>query len=292
MLAADPSTSIGAPNVAWAKLHTDIIGDEKLLRAARKGAKHLHWLPWLIAVAKRAEDGGRLTVGGEAADPEDIAPLIPGGTVKSIAGCLSELEAIGVLCRDTDNALAFANWERRSGGKPSDDPDHIRDRVKRFREKKKRDDVTPGNALHETRRNAIEVEVEVDAEVEKEVEPDAERVSSAFADAWALYPPRSGANSRHDAERNWNARIRDGESPSVMRDGTARYAAFCEANGSAGTQFVMQGSRFYGAGRFYSEAWQIPNAMPAMYEADGVTYTAEWLAWADRTKPNGARAAR
>lgn len=278
--------------MAWAKLHTDIIGDEKLLRAARKGAKHLHWLPWLIAVAKRAEDGGRLTVGGEAADPEDIAPLIPGGTVKSIAGCLSELESIGVLCRDTDNALAFANWERRSGGKPSDDPDHIRDRVKRFREKKKRPDVTLGNALHETRGNAIEVEVEVDAEVEREVEPDAERVTSAFADAWALYPKRQGTNSKHDAERMWTARVRDGVSPATMLDGVRRYRAYCDAQGSTGTPFVMQAVRFLGTGKHYEEAWASEQTMPAMYGPDGVTYTPEWLAWAERTKPNGARAAR
>ena len=72
-----------------------------------------------------------------------------------------------------------------------------------------------------------------------------------------------------------------------MLEGTARYRRYCDAQGATGTQFVMQASRFFGASRHYAESWETPNAMPPMYEADGVTYTAAFMAWQERTKVAG-----
>lgn len=155
----------------WAKLHTDILGDPKLMRAARKGAKELVYLPWLIAFAKQADDGGRLSVGGEPAEAADIADLVPGATRRSIAESLKNLEQIGVLHRDSNEFLCFTAWDRRSGAKPSDSAEAIRERVAAHRERRREtqahaksadsensnaNDVTPGNALHETLGNATE----------------------------------------------------------------------------------------------------------------------------------------
>ncbi len=61
----------------FAKLWTDVIDDPKLMRADRMGARNLDLLPWLIVFAKRAEDDGRLTIDGVAADSDDIARGIP-----------------------------------------------------------------------------------------------------------------------------------------------------------------------------------------------------------------------
>lgn len=127
----------------YAKLWTDIFGDPKLMRAARKGAKQLVILPWLFAFAKAAEDDGRLTVDGEAADADDLAAGVPGVTTRQVSQCLDELEEIGVLARQDDGVLAFTNWEKRSGHKPkkspSDAPEAVNERVKRFRDKRKGD---------------------------------------------------------------------------------------------------------------------------------------------------------
>jgi hypothetical protein len=164
--------------MAWAKLHTDILGDPKLMRAARKGARHLYLLPWLFAFAKAAEDDGRLTVNGTAIEPEDLVPLIPGAGIRSIRACLLEAEEIGVLVRDPDAALRLTSWEKRSG-KPSDAPESVRERVARHRALKR--EVTPpssppGNALQVTPGNAIEVEGEKRRE-EGEVEVETRSVT-------------------------------------------------------------------------------------------------------------------
>lgn len=152
----------------YVKLWTDILGDAKLMSAARKGARELQLLPWLFAFAKAAQDGGRLTINGEPADPIDIAAQIPRCTAKRVAQALVEATAIGILEPDDDGALRFAAWERRAGEKPSDAPSAVRERVRRHRAKGKA--VTHGNALQGEDGNATEEEEEVETEQERETE--------------------------------------------------------------------------------------------------------------------------
>jgi uncharacterized protein YdaU (DUF1376 family) len=76
-----------------------------------------------------------------------------------------------------------------------------------------------------------------------------------FERAWSLYPKRHGGNSRQEALKAWNARIRDGVKADIMVAGTERYAEHCKANDKLGTEFVMQASRFYGSSAQYAENW-------------------------------------
>lgn len=275
--------------MAFVKLHTDIIGDAKLLRAARKGSTALLWLPWLLVFAKSSEDNGRLTVNREPAEPDDIAPLIPGATKKQIAQCMRELEDIGILVRDGD-VLRFKRWDARAG-KDSDTRDATRNRKRLQRERESRERehaesrVTERDMSRDLSRDGHAVEKEKEKEKEKEQEE--MRVTSAFADAWSHYPKRGGTNSRHDAEKAWVARAREGVDPTAMLDGTRRYRAYCDAQSQTGTQFVMQASRFYGAAKHYEEPWAAVDEMPQMYAANGVDYSPEWMAWSARTAPNG-----
>lgn len=97
--------------------------------------------------------------------------------------------------------------------------------------------------------------------------PDASASSAdGFDLAWASYPKRAGGNVRRDALKAWEARRKAGVDSDVMHDGTLRYAAFCLATGKVGTEYVMQGSRFYGPGQPFAEAWAIPDsAKPRIY---------------------------
>lgn len=121
--------------MAWVKLHDDILGDPKLMRAARVGGQELVLLPWLLAFASKAADHGRLSVGATAAEPEDIAYQTPGVTAAQVEACQRALVAIGVLVADEDGCLRFAKWEDRQA-KPSDSKSAVRERVKRHRAKK------------------------------------------------------------------------------------------------------------------------------------------------------------
>ncbi len=153
----------------FAKLWTDILSDPKLLRAARKGAKHLHLLPWLIAFAKLADDNGRLSVNGEPAEPEDIADGIPCVTPRQVAQCIAELEQLGILVlSEGDDVVRFATWEQRNRAKKSDSAEAIRDRVAKHRKRKRDGDDGSGNALQGGVTKTTEQEIEQEKEKERE----------------------------------------------------------------------------------------------------------------------------
>lgn len=276
--------------MSWAKLHTDILADPKLMRAARSGLKGLEYLPWLIAFAKLADDNGRLSVGGDPVDAIDIAVMIPAATRTKIANCLQSLEKIGVLSRDRENFLRLSSWESRSGTKPSDGVEAIRERVQRHRELSRNSKVTQGsvdsdnpstgapdgcnalrgvtrNAAEETRdRGRAETDTETDTRICTSTQPPTPPstptgASQLFQDAWEKYPNRAGSNSRRSAEEAWDARIAEGVQAADMLAGTQRYRRFCEAECIVGTQFVQQASRFFGPNREFEAEWALPSTI-------------------------------
>ena len=95
-----------------------------------------------------------------------------------------------------------------------------------------------------------------------------ELTNYGFALTWKLYPKRAGGNSRADAEKCWNARIKNGVSEQELHEGTARYAAFCVATGKVGTEYVKQARTFYGPAGHWRELWEIPAKKVAKGEID------------------------
>ena len=77
-----------------------------------------------------------------------------------------------------------------------------------------------------------------------------------FEKAWKLYPKREGANPKNKALSAWKARIKEGVTAEAMIEGLARYAAFSAAKGNVGTEFIMQGARFFGPGREFENEWK------------------------------------
>src|SRR5881398_2425268 len=94
------------PQWTWAKVPLYWLANPRLLRAEREGHKGLDLYPWLLLFAQKADDGGRLTVGGLSAEPEDIAAQIPGNPRARASACLDSALAIGLLAKDSDGALA------------------------------------------------------------------------------------------------------------------------------------------------------------------------------------------
>ena len=84
-----------------------------------------------------------------------------------------------------------------------------------------------------------------------------------FEQAWKAYPKREGSNSKADALKAWNARIRLGVKADDMLAGVQRYAEFCEAKGQVGTQYVLQASTFFGPSGKWAEEWRVASARAA-----------------------------
>ena len=121
----------------WVRMQIELLGDPRLQRAARHGAKRLDLLLWIILFAARADDGGRLTVGNEPAEPEDIARHLPAVSAEEVAEALRSLEMTGILVRDPDGVLRLDDWERWWAYRPSETKEAQKRRQRLSRSRKR-----------------------------------------------------------------------------------------------------------------------------------------------------------
>ena len=85
-----------------------------------------------------------------------------------------------------------------------------------------------------------------------ESDPEFDRLKSA-------YPKRNGSNPWPKARSAVNARLAEGSTWNELHDGATRYAAWCRATGKLNTEHVMQAARFFGPGKEYLSAWELPS---------------------------------
>lgn len=110
---------------------------------------------------------------------------------------------------------------------------------------------------------------------------DCEGVSVSFDAAWSAYPKRP-ANSRAKALRAWQARIAAGEDPARMLQGVQAYAAYTAREHTL-PKFIKLGATFFGPDKPYLDDYgPVEEVVPTTYEADGVTYRAEYKAYLAR----------
>lgn len=106
----------------------------------------------------------------------------------------------------------------------------------------------------------------------REVKRSVSDYSPEFEEIWQIYPKRTGSNPKRSAYIAYQARIKAGETLSVLRDGVVAYRAFCDAKGDTGSSYVMQAVRFFGPNKEYLQDWIAP-AQKARKPAS----EAEWL---------------
>lgn len=123
-----------------------------------------------------------------------------------------------------------------------------------------------------------EVEVEVEVEVEAGSHSAGALVSTPrtsrkvprgtspddpgeLLDFKVAYPARSGSQPWRRAVKAARARIAEGHTWAEMIAGATRYAAYAEAGGIEGTQFVMQAATFLGPDKQFLEPWDPPKVV-------------------------------
>lgn len=79
--------------------------------------------------------------------------------------------------------------------------------------------------------------------------------SATFVEAWAVYPKRPG-NSKAEALRQWNARVKAGASEHDMLAGTKAYAAYCKAMKTE-PRYVKLAETFFGRSKHYESDWSV-----------------------------------
>lgn len=126
-----------------------------------------------------------------------------------------------------------------------------------------------GGAPKDRKDNTPSLRSGVGASKKKSGSQSALKYTEEFEAAWSLYPKRSGSNPKREAFKSWNARMSEGFSTEDMISGLERYAAHVFAKGNSGTEFVMQGKRFFGPSAEFENDWFIPAPRADQYGAQG-----------------------
>lgn len=105
-----------------------------------------------------------------------------------------------------------------------------------------------------------------------------------FEAAWATYPSRPGA-SKKDSRKAWDARIKDGASPSAILDGVKRYAHYC-ATMNIDPAYIKQPATFFGPGDHHTSDWTpVKGTKNGSNRTDRIADTIAELTGANRHHP-------
>lgn len=77
------------------------------------------------------------------------------------------------------------------------------------------------------------------------------------------YPNRAGDQGWRKAQKAAHARQTEGHDPAEFIAGAKRYAAFCEATGKIGTEYVKQAASFLGPDKPFLQPWDPPPPRPS-----------------------------
>ena len=93
---------------------------------------------------------------------------------------------------------------------------------------------------------------------------------SLFFEIRNRYPKRGGSQKWGDAEKAYNARLREGHTHEEISRGVDRYAKFLTITGKLGSEFVQMASTFLGPNKGFLELWQPPEEPKGMRQLSAV----------------------
>jgi hypothetical protein len=160
----------------------------------------------------------------------------------------------------------------RSWNKRQYKSDSSTERVREYRERHRNGDET----LQQRPQKQIQI---TDTDSEKNPSASATpREPSWFVDFKKIYPPRAGDQGWRRAHRAANARTSEGHTVDEILGGARRYAAFIDATGKRGTEFVKQASSFLGPDKPFLLPWEPPLTKAQARQDKNISASLQWLA--------------
>lgn len=91
-----------------------------------------------------------------------------------------------------------------------------------------------------------------------------------FLEVRQRYPKRGGSQKWGDAEKAYNARLREGHTHEEICWGIDRYTKFLTITGKLGSEYVQMASTFLGPNKGFLELWQTPEEPKGMRQLSAV----------------------
>lgn len=160
------------------------------------------------------------------------------------------------------------NWNKRQFKS-----DSSTERVREHRERKRND--------NETLQKRPQTQI-TDSDTDSEKNPTSAAPTTNepewFADFKLAYPPRAGDQGWRRAHKAARARQSEGHTPEEIIAGARRYAAFVEATGKRGTEYVKQACSFLGPDKPFLLPWTPPPSKAQVRQDKNLAASMEWLA--------------
>lgn len=140
-----------------------------------------------------------------------------------------------------------------------------------------RDALPDKNRLDKTREEE-EKNTSASATPTRERNVSRETDSDWWLDFKLAYPPRAGDQGWRKAQKALHARQSEGHCLDEIMAGAKRYAAFCEASGKIGTEYVKQACTFLGPDGHFLLPWDQPATKAQLKQDKNVSAAQQWLA--------------
>jgi len=172
-----------------------------------------------------------------------------------------------------DDRFQPVAWEKRQFRSDADSTAAERKRRQRERERTSTNGDTVKSRVTGTDVTRTDTDTDTDTDQKKPPNPPAgsktEVADALFDQAMSEYPKRVGGDSRPDARKAWNARIKAGVKPEDIIDGVKRYAAHIRAKGKEHTEFVKRSCTFFGPGEHWKADYATPAGINGARDANG-----------------------
>lgn len=108
-----------------------------------------------------------------------------------------------------------------------------------------------------------------------------DEIEQEFTALWKIYPKRSGSNPKARALGAYRKQRGKSElMAETIRTGVELYAAWCQATGKIGTEYVMQAAKFLGPDQHFLNDWAAPPGQQRARDAPS-PYAPDDTSWAD-----------
>lgn len=243
----------------WMKFYPRDWRGDQALRAVSIAARGL-WLECLC-IMHEARPYGHLLLNGEAIGDDALARMT-GASAEEVRALMAELRKAGVLSV-TRGGVVFSRRMIKDDAASKKGEKSVKKRWAQQTENEWKRDAPNRSPNREPITHMPEARIQKeDSSLRSEArasahppppplpKPDPGRPPRPgtehpdFTAFWASYPRRSGSNSRKAAFGKFCAAVKAGADPQAIIAGARRYAAWCDATGKSGTEFVRQASTF------------------------------------------------
>lgn len=257
-------------NVKWVRLTVDMFDDEKIRLIEQMPEADTILIIWikLLAQAGKTNASGYIYLSENIPYTDEMLATIFNRPISTVRLALNTFQQFGMIAIDEKSFISISNWEKHQNEEGlARIREQTRKRVAKHREKKQLESPKQDVTLHETLRNATDIDKELDIDKDKEYIP--------YAEIIKYLNEKSEKNYKHTASKTkqlikarWNEGHKLDDFKKVIDICCANWKGKEFGNGQKGDMYLRPSTLFNG--KFNERLnWSMQKSNKPVYEEDG-----------------------